>query len=52
MTDRIRAIEGLALVTTPTGVFDGVHPTADQFLPDAHDAVTKGMHGWTEAVAA
>ncbi|MEV6131948.1 hypothetical protein AB0M05_35045 [Streptomyces violaceusniger] len=45
MTDRIRAIEGLALVAALTAVFDGVHPLGDQFVQRAHDASTKGMHG-------
>jgi hypothetical protein len=45
MTDRIRAIEGLALVAALTAVFDGVHPLGDQFVQNSHDASTKGMHG-------
>ncbi|MGW7620788.1 hypothetical protein ACWGLG_34125 [Streptomyces antimycoticus] len=45
MTDRIRAIEGLALVAALTAVFDGVHPLGDQFVQRAHDASTKAMHG-------
>lgn len=45
MTDRIRAIEGLALVATLTAVFDGVHPLGDQFVQNSHDASTKGIHG-------
>ncbi|MFF1847116.1 hypothetical protein ACFVW9_36250 [Streptomyces sp. NPDC058217] len=45
MTDRIRAIEGLALVAALTAVFDGVHGLGDQFVQRQHDAVTKGMHG-------
>ncbi|TVL88464.1 hypothetical protein [Streptomyces sp. SAJ15] len=45
MTDRIRAIEGLALVAALTSVFDGVHSLGDQFIQREHDAVTKGMHG-------
>ncbi|MFD4096705.1 hypothetical protein ACFWQ9_29450 [Streptomyces albidoflavus] len=45
MTDRIRAIEGLALVAALTAVFDGVHALGDQFAQNSHDAMTKGMHG-------
>jgi hypothetical protein len=45
MTDRIRAIEGLALFGALTAVFDGVHSFGDQFVQREHDAVTKGMHG-------
>ncbi|MFI1177864.1 hypothetical protein [Streptomyces melanogenes] len=45
MTDRLRAIEGLALVATLTAVFDSVHPLGDQFVQNSHDASTKGMHG-------
>ncbi|MGW2109509.1 hypothetical protein [Streptomyces sp. NPDC001948] len=45
MTDRIRTIEGLALVATLTSVFDGVHALGDQFVQNSHDAKTKGMHG-------
>ncbi|MFJ7069762.1 hypothetical protein [Streptomyces sp. NPDC101115] len=45
MTDRIRAIEGLALVATLTSVFGEIHPLCDQFVQDSHDAMTKGMHG-------
>ncbi|GAA2639473.1 hypothetical protein GCM10010425_49510 [Streptomyces spororaveus] len=32
MTDRVRAIEGLALVAALTAVFDSVHPLGDQFV--------------------
>jgi small basic protein len=32
MTDRLRAIEGLALVAALTAVFDGVHALGDQFV--------------------
>jgi hypothetical protein len=45
MTDRLRAIEGLALVAALTAVFDGVHALGDQFVQNPHDATTKGMHG-------
>ncbi|MEU9471284.1 hypothetical protein AB0D78_32610 [Streptomyces avermitilis] len=45
MTDRLRAIEGLALVAALTAVFDGVHALGDQFVQNSHDATTKGMHG-------
>ncbi|MFE2943406.1 hypothetical protein ACFXKG_30785 [Streptomyces sp. NPDC059255] len=45
MTDRIRAIEGLALVATLVAVFDGVHPLGDQFVQNDRDATAKGMHG-------
>ncbi|MFK8905891.1 hypothetical protein [Streptomyces sp. YS-3] len=45
MTDRRRAIEGLALVAALTAVFDGVHALGDQFVQNSHDATTKGMHG-------
>ncbi|MGW2416027.1 hypothetical protein ACWCV5_28205 [Streptomyces tubercidicus] len=45
MTDRIRAIEGLALVATLTAIFEGVHPFGDQIVQNPHDAKTKGMHG-------
>ncbi|MEV8057184.1 hypothetical protein AB0P37_11795 [Streptomyces antimycoticus] len=45
MTDRLRAIEGLALVAALTAVFDGVHALGDQFVQREHDAMTKGMHG-------
>lgn len=45
MTDRLRAIEGLALVATLAAVFDGVHALGDQFVQNSHDASTKGMHG-------
>lgn len=45
MTDRLRAIEGLALVAALTAVFDGVHALGDQFVQNSHDASTKGMHG-------
>ncbi|MFG2878856.1 hypothetical protein ACGFYU_28295 [Streptomyces sp. NPDC048337] len=45
MTDRLRAIEGLALVAALTAVFDGVHGLGDQFVQNSHDASTKGMHG-------
>lgn len=45
MTDRIRAIEGLALVAALTAVFDGVHALGDQVVQNSHDAMTKGMHG-------
>ncbi|MFF9352417.1 hypothetical protein [Streptomyces sp. NPDC014734] len=41
MTDRLRAIEGLALAA----VFDGVHSFGDQFVQNSHDAATKDMHG-------
>ncbi|WP_331720674.1 hypothetical protein OG543_30170 (plasmid) [Streptomyces sp. NBC_01178] len=45
MTDRLRAIEGLALAAALTAVFDGVHSFGDQFVQNSHDASTKGMHG-------
>ncbi|MFD5899643.1 hypothetical protein [Streptomyces sp. NPDC060366] len=45
MTDRLRAIEGLALVATLTSVFGEIHPLCDQFVQNSHDATTKGMHG-------
>ncbi|MFF3787578.1 hypothetical protein [Streptomyces sp. NPDC001933] len=45
MTDRIRAIEGLALVAALTSVFDGVHGLGDQVVQNSYDAMTKGMHG-------
>ncbi|MET9656803.1 hypothetical protein [Streptomyces sp. NPDC006510] len=45
MTDRLRAIEGLALAAALTAVFDGIHALADQFVQREHDAMTKGMHG-------
>ncbi|WP_245685108.1 hypothetical protein [Streptomyces exfoliatus] len=45
MTDRLRAIEGIALVAALTAVFDGVHALGDQFVQNSHDATTKGMHG-------
>ncbi|MFD4034770.1 hypothetical protein ACFWVP_30775 [Streptomyces sp. NPDC058637] len=45
MTDRLRAIEGLALVAALTAVFDGVHALGDHFVQSSHDASTKGMHG-------
>lgn len=45
MTDRLRAIEGLALVAALTSVFGEIHPLCDQFVQNSHDASTKGMHG-------
>ncbi len=45
MTDRLRGIEGLALVAALTAVFESVHPRGDQFVQNSHDALTKGMHG-------
>ncbi|MFF7258606.1 hypothetical protein [Streptomyces microflavus] len=45
MSDRFRAIEGLALVATLTSVFGEIHPLCDQFVQNSHDASTKGMHG-------
>ncbi|GAA4694334.1 hypothetical protein [Streptomyces youssoufiensis] len=45
MTDRLRAIEGLALFAALTATFDGVHALGDQFVQSSHDASTKGMHG-------
>ncbi|MFE7758315.1 hypothetical protein [Streptomyces sp. NPDC057429] len=45
MTDRLRPIEGLALVAALTAVFDGVHALGDHFVQNSHDASTKGMHG-------
>ncbi|TGG78438.1 hypothetical protein [Streptomyces albus] len=45
MTDRLRAIEGLALAGVLTAVFDGVHALGDQLVQNSHDASTKGMHG-------
>ncbi|WP_256343470.1 hypothetical protein [Streptomyces sp. MW-W600-10] len=45
MTDRLRAIEGLALAAALTAVFDGVHSFGDQVVQNSHDASTKGMHG-------
>ncbi len=45
MTDRLRAIEGLALVAALTAVFDALHGLGDQFAQNSHDAATKGMHG-------
>ncbi|WP_327332978.1 hypothetical protein [Streptomyces anulatus] len=45
MSDRLRMIEGLALVAALTAVFDGVHPLGDQLVQNSHDASTKGMHG-------
>ncbi|MEV7617033.1 hypothetical protein [Streptomyces sp. NPDC089799] len=32
MTDRLRAIEGLALVAALTAVFDSVHPLGDHWI--------------------
>ncbi|GAA1376660.1 hypothetical protein ACFPK5_00955 [Streptomyces beijiangensis] len=45
MTQRHRAIEGLALVATLTSVFGEIHPLCDQFVQNSNDAMTKGMHG-------
>lgn len=45
MTDRLRTIEGLALVAALTSVFGEIHPLCDQFVQNSHDASTKGMHG-------
>ncbi|GGX29252.1 hypothetical protein [Streptomyces chryseus] len=45
MTDRFRAIEGLALVATLTSVFGEIHPFCDQVVQNSHDALTKGLHG-------
>ncbi|WP_031104707.1 hypothetical protein [Streptomyces sp. NRRL S-146] len=45
MTERTRAIEGLALAAALTAVFDAVHPLGDQVVQNSHDATTKGMHG-------
>ncbi|MEU3978096.1 hypothetical protein [Streptomyces bacillaris] len=45
MSDRSRAIEGLALVAALTSVFGEIHPLCDQFVQNSHDASTKGMHG-------
>ncbi|WP_407842077.1 hypothetical protein ACE1OC_42760 (plasmid) [Streptomyces sp. DSM 116496] len=45
MTDRLRAIEGLALVAALTAVFEGVHALGDHWAQNSHDASTKGMHG-------
>ncbi|MFC8899053.1 hypothetical protein [Streptomyces cinereoruber] len=45
MSDRFRAIEGLALVAALTSVFGEIHPLCDQFVQNSHDASTKGMHG-------
>lgn len=45
MTDRLRAIEGLALVAALISVFGEIHPLCDQFVQSSHDAMTKGMHG-------
>ncbi|MGW6877130.1 hypothetical protein ACWGHA_32895 [Streptomyces xanthophaeus] len=45
MTDRLRTIEGLALVATLTAVFDGVHGLGDHWVQNSHDASTKGMRG-------
>lgn len=40
MTDRFRAIEGLALVAALTAVCDGVHPLGDQFVNAAKTVST------------
>ncbi|AVZ77982.1 hypothetical protein SLUN_38810 (plasmid) [Streptomyces lunaelactis] len=45
MSDRFRAIEGLALVAALTSVFGEIHPFCDQVVQNSHDASTKGMHG-------
>lgn len=45
MSDRSRAVEGLALVAALTSVFGEIHPLCDQFVQNSHDASTKGMHG-------
>lgn len=45
MTDRNRAIEGLALVAALTSVFGEIHSLGDQFVQNSHDASAKGMHG-------
>ncbi|WP_331759941.1 hypothetical protein OG422_31265 (plasmid) [Streptomyces sp. NBC_01525] len=45
MTERLRAIEGLALVAALTSVFSEFHPLCEQFVQNSHDASTKGMHG-------
>ncbi|MFE3609353.1 hypothetical protein [Streptomyces goshikiensis] len=45
MSDRARAIEGLALTGALIALFDAVHPLGDQVVQNSHDAMTKGMHG-------
>ncbi|AJC62021.1 hypothetical protein [Streptomyces sp. 769] len=45
MTDRVRAIEGLAVFAALTSVFGEIHPFCDHFVQNSHDASAKGMHG-------
>lgn len=40
MTDRLRAIEGLALVAALTAVFDGVHALGDHWVNGARGVST------------
>jgi hypothetical protein len=40
MTDRFRAIEGLALVAALTAIFDGVHPLGDLWVIAASSVST------------
>lgn len=50
MTDRLRAIEGLALVAALTAVFDGVHAVGDHWVNAAKAAsafLCVSVRGWS-----